>query len=163
MILLSDPAYTAQRHLNGAPFPAYFMMSDEEKNDTQEPQDGLKTSMGKDWGQSLKSGRKRLFKNLEDFEIFCDYELGQNYIFHGPPLECTIDRMEYDPETQRITVYTTDGQELDLGTRIQWLVRPYIAKEQNLFIMQTKDGKVVDGVEVHMTVRDPGGGEKMLN
>jgi hypothetical protein len=163
MILLNDGAYTASRTLTTVPFPVQFMMSDEEENEIEEPKEGLKTSMGQDWGESLKTERKLLFKNPDDFDIFCDYELKQNYIFHGPELGCTIDHLEYDPETQRIIVHTNDGQELDLGTRIQWLVRPYIAKEQDIFIIQTKDGEPIDGVEVHMSVRDPGGGEKTIN
>lgn len=109
-------------------------------------------NMGKEWGSSL-AARKTLFKNLEDFDIFCDRERGQNYIFHGPELNCTIDYMEYDPETQRITVFTTDGQKMDLGTKIQWLVRPYIAREQNIFIIRTQNGQAINGIEVHLRVK----------
>lgn len=111
-------------------------------------------SAGKDWGASL-GAQKKLFNHPDDFDIFCDRERGRNYIFHGPELNCTIEYLEYDPEIQRITVHTNDGQKLDLGTKIQWLVRPYIAREQNLYIIRTKDGQPIDGIEVRLTIKQP--------
>ncbi|MCB1783139.1 MAG: hypothetical protein KDI13_04025 [Alphaproteobacteria bacterium] len=125
------------------------MMSEEDTEDKKE----LKTSMGKDWGSSLKTELKPLFASPSDFDIFCDREIGQVYIFHGPELNCTIDYMEYNPETQRVTIYATDGQKLDLGARIQWLVRPYFAKAQDIMIIRTKDGETIDGVEVPMIIK----------
>lgn len=132
------------------------------ENKDIEEETGLKTTMGKDWGESLKSGRKRLFKSTEDFDIYCDCENERTYIFHGPELNCTVTRLEYDPDIQRVTVFTNDGQQLDLGTRIQWLIRPYFAKAQNIFIIRTKDGQAIDGLEVPMTIK-PIGGEKTVD
>lgn len=138
--------YTTQEQNYNPPIPAVFMMS----NDKTEANSGI----GKDWGLSL-SNRKRLFKDPKDFDIYCDREAGQNYIFHTGELNCTIDHLEYDPENQRITVHTNDGQKLDLGVRIQWLVRPYIAKEQDIFIVRTENGQMVEGIEVRLKVKQP--------
>lgn len=149
MISLSVLPYNALGITSGAPFPAFFMMSEEIEEETKE----LKTSMGKDWGSSLKTRLRSLFVNQEDFDIFCDREEGQVYIFHGPELGCTIEYMEYDPENQRVTIYSNDGQKLDLGARIQWLIRPYFAKAQNILIIRTKDGEAIDGVEVPMIIK----------
>ena len=153
MILLSVAEYNPSEHYVNVPFLADLIMSDEVKNDGGAPKSPK--SMGDDWGSGFGSGRTKLFENTKDFDIYCDRERGINYIFHGPELNCTIDHLEYDPETCRITVFTNDSQRLDLGARIQWLVRPYIAKEQDLFIIRTENGEAIDGVEVPLRIKAP--------
>ncbi len=153
MILLSVTGYTSPERSNNEPFMANLMMSDKEKNNSSAP--SSPKSMGDDWGTGYGSGRSKLFENPDDLDIFCDHKNGINYIFHGPELGCTIDHLEYDPDTCRITVITNDRQRLDLGVRIQWLVRPYIAKEQDLYIIRTEDGKSIDGVIVPLKIKAP--------
>jgi hypothetical protein len=153
MILLSVTGYTSLEHYNDVPFLADLAMSDETNNMNGTPKSPK--SMGDDWGTGFGSGRTKLFESTDDFDIYCDRKNGINYIFHGPELGCTIDHLEYDPDTCHITVITNDRQRLDLGVRIQWLVRPYIAKEQNLFIIRTQNGETIDGVEVHLKIKDP--------
>ncbi len=157
MILLSVNPYDGFNNFNNMPFLANYIMSDEKNDNENKIVEKSKPppSMGKDWGSGFGSGRSKLFEKPEDFDIYCDRERGVNYIFHAPELNCTIDYLEYDPDTQRITVLTNDRQRLDLGAKIQWLVRPYIAKEQYLFIIQTKDGEAIDGVEVHLKIKEP--------
>lgn len=127
------------------------MMTEDEDNITET----LKAPprLGKDWGTGFGSGRTKLFAHFDDFDIMCDRAKGITYIFHQCDLDCTIHHMEYDKDTQRITVFTTDGQKLDLGTRIQWNIRPYIAKDQYLIIMRTKDGRAIEGQEVHLRMK----------
>ncbi len=153
MILLSVNSYDGTEHFSNVPFLAEKAMSEESNNSTDKV--SKPPSMGQDWGSGFGSGRRALFDSPDDFDIFCDREKGVNYIFHAPELNCTIDHMEYDHDTQRITVITNDKQRLDLGTKIQWLVRPYIAKEQYIFIVRTQNGKPIDGVEVHLRIKDP--------
>ena len=154
MIFLSVDSYDGGEHFDNMPFLANITMSDneEQNNDTLPPSP---RSMGKDWGSGFGSGRTRLFNSPDDFDIVCNREGGTNYIFHGCELNCSIDHMEYNQENPRITVFTTDGQKMDLGAKIQWLVRPYIAKEQYLYIIRTKDGQAIDGVEVHLQIKAP--------
>ena len=153
MILLSVERYYSLEHLGNRPFLANIIMSEEENENENEPT--VPPNMGDDWGSGEGSGRTVLFDNTDDFDIYCDRENDQNYIFHGPELNCTIDYLEYDHDTQRITVYTNDKQQLDLGAKIQWLVRPYIAKEQYLFIIRTENGEAIDGVEVELRIKAP--------
>lgn len=136
-------------------FLASFIMSDDtnEKNNAKEPkQKDPKSTIKADWGTSLQGGRKFLF-DKKDFDIFCDKELGETYIFHAPELGCTIDFLEYNPEDQRVTVYTIDGQKMDLGARIQWLVRPYFTKAKTILMVRTQNGKAIDGVEVRLKIK----------
>ncbi|MCB1681726.1 MAG: hypothetical protein H6858_01665 [Rhodospirillales bacterium] len=109
-------------------------------------------SMKDDWGSSLRTSRKALF-DKKDFDIFCDREMNETFIFYNTDLHYSIDYLEYNPENQRVTVFTTDGQQLDLGTRIQWLIRPYFAKPQIIIMARTKNGKVVEGFEVRLKVK----------
>lgn len=120
-----------------------------------EPEPRSSSPAPKMGGFGTGSGRTSLFASAKDFDIYCDRAKNINYIFHQCDLDCTIDHLEYDPEISRITVFSNDGQKFDLGAKIQWLVRPYIAKEQYLFIIKTKNGDVVDGVQVHLRIKDP--------
>lgn len=155
MISLSVNSYNGKQHVTDMPFLAHLIMADDDNiNDEHTPYSPA--SISKDWGGGFGSGgRAKLFNSTDDFDIYCDREKGINYIFHGPELNCTIDHLEYDHDTQRITVITNDSQKLDLGAKIQWLVRPYIAKEQNLFIIRTQDGKAIDGYEVPLRIKTP--------
>tara|TARA_B100001989_G_scaffold244208_2_gene212714 strand:- start:987 stop:1490 length:504 start_codon:yes stop_codon:yes gene_type:complete len=156
MISLSTYPYDAMGTTsNYGPFLADIIMS-EDKNDDKKDKNGQNESgkkMGMDFGSSMTAGPKRLFANPDMFDIYCDCDADQNYIFHDGDLNCTVDHLEYDPETQRITVYTNDGQKLDLGARIQWLVRPYIAKNQDIYIVRTENGKTIDGIQVPLIVK----------
>ncbi len=129
------------------------MSDDENKEGVQS--NGAPPNMGTDWGTGKGSGRTSLFDGPEEFDIYCDRAKGLNYIFHGKELNCTIDHLEYDHDTQHITVFTNDNQQLDLGAKVEWLVRPYIAKEQDLFIIRTENGKAIDGVQVHLKIKTP--------
>lgn len=131
-------------------FLALLVMSD----DNAEPPVNKKSpsSIKSDWGTSLRNQRKVLFDKSE-FDIFCDRELGETFIFYGKELPCTVDYLEYNPDNQRVTVFTTDGQQLDLGTRIQWLIRPYFAKPQIIVMARTKNGKVIEGSEVPLKIK----------
>jgi hypothetical protein len=143
MILLSASHYNDHKHLSHNQFLANFIMSEDQ---TEE-----KSSVTKEWGSSMKK-TKALFKP-DEFDIFCDKDSGLTYIFHIPELGCTIDFMEYDPETQHVTVFTTDGQKMDLGMRIQWLIRPYFARAQEIFVIRTENGKPQDGIEVALRIK----------
>lgn len=133
-----------------------IMTDKEEQKDSKAEGSGPENlSMRSAWGDGSGSGRTKLFQTQDEFDIYCDREKGINYIFHGPELNCTIDYLEYDEDTNHITVVTNDRQKFDLGARIEWLVRPYIAKEQNIFIMRTEKGEVIDGVEVPLKMKKP--------
>ena len=136
---------------------ANMIMSDEDK---EPPKKSFLTSMKDDWGSSSRSSGKALFKQ-EDFSIFCDKEQDEIFIFHSPKLSCTIDFLEYNPETKRVMVFTKDGQQMDLGTRIQWLVRPYISTAKSVLMVRTERGQAVEGFEVLLKRKEKE--EKVLN
>lgn len=128
-----------------------MMTQDDSNKDKKQPSG---KTMGSEWSSGITK-KKKLFENLSDFDIYCDRQNNQNYIFHAGALNCTIDHLEYNPETQRITIITNDGQKLDLGTRIQWLIRPYIAKDQTIFIVRTENREMKEGIQVPLFVKKP--------
>lgn len=96
--------------------------------------------------------RPKLFKP-EEFDIFCNKITLESYIFHTRPIAQDIAHLEYDPNDHSITIYKKDGDIVDLGAKLQWLVRPYFTKSKEIAIVQTKDGEVVDGFMVPLYIR----------
>ena len=121
---------------------AGFIMSSEDNND--------KGSMKKDWDPGGKStGPKPVLFKPEEMDIYCNKVTGDYYIFHGKEIDYDlIDRLEYDHKTYTVDVILKNGGRLDLGVKIQWLVRPYFSKANEVHIAQTKDGKSINGTIV---------------
>ncbi len=129
-----------------------FMAENETDNDTDNSGGSDSDDAGSikdDWGGS---GGKPFF-TPDDFDLYVNKITGETYIFHGPDLPHDVERLEYDPDAYRVNVITKDGLNLDLGVKIQWLIRPYFSKAKNVFIVKTKDGESIDGIEVPMSVK----------
>jgi len=121
------------------------------ENETES--ESSKGSMKDDWGGG--SGKDSdAFMKPEDFDLYVNKITGETYIFHGPDLPHDVERLIYDPEDCRVTVVTKDGLNMDLGVKIQWLIRPYFSKAETVFIVQTKDGEAVEGMEVPMSQKE---------
>ena len=85
----------------------------------------------------------------EELDIYVNKMTLEAYVFHGKALDYEmLDRLEYDPKKHTVDVVKKDGTRMDLGVKIQWLVRPYFKKAEEINIVQTKDGKSIDGVTV---------------
>lgn len=93
-------------------------------------------------GKNANSGT--LFKE-DEFDIYVNKTTLEAYIFHAPEIPHDIARLEYNPKDHSVTVVKKDGTQMDLGAKLQWLVRSYFIKAQEVNIVQTKDGKIVDG------------------
>lgn len=84
----------------------------------------------------------------KEFDIYVNKITLEAYIFHAKPVEHNIVRFEYDPTDHSVTVVKEDGTRLDLGAKIQWLVRPYFTKAREIAVVQTKDGEALEGFMV---------------
>ena len=84
----------------------------------------------------------------EELDLFANKVTLEAYIFHGKPVAQDIERLEYNPEDHSITVVKKDGTLMDLGVKVQWLVRPYFTKAKEVSIVQTKDGEAIEGFMV---------------
>lgn len=89
-------------------------------------------------------GRPALFKP-EEMDIYVNKVTNEAYIFHSKKVKKDIKRLEYDPTDHSVTVVKEDDMRLDLGVKLQWLVRPYFTRAREIGIIQTKDGETLDG------------------
>lgn len=85
-----------------------------------------------------------------EMDIYVNKITLEAYIFHGKPVAQDIERLEYDPDDHTVTVVKKDGTLMDLGVKIQWLIRPYFTRAQQVGIVRTRDGETVDGFYVPM-------------
>lgn len=89
-----------------------------------------------------------VFFGPKDFDIYINKVTLDAYIFHGQKLEHDIERLDYDHADQSIVIVKKDGKRYDLGTKVQWLIRSYFRKLNEIAIVQTKDGESIDGFMV---------------
>jgi hypothetical protein len=82
-------------------------------------------------------------------DIYCNKVTREVFIFHGKVVDYeSLDYLEYNPADYSVDVVLKNGSRMDLGVKIQWLVRPYFTKAQEIMIVQTKDGESVNGTSV---------------
>lgn len=119
-------------------------MSEQEQNDDTP----AKSSM-KDAFKSGKKASKPALFTADEMDIYCNKVTLEAYIFHGKDVEYDpIHYLEYDPKEKRVDVVMKDNTRLDLGVKIQWLVRPYFTKAKEVSIVQTKNREPIDGTIV---------------
>ncbi len=116
-----------------------------------------KTSIKKDWGSSGKGSGKDDLPVLftpDEMDIYVNKVTLEAYVFHGKTIDYeTLERLEYDPEDYSVTVFKKDGTYMDLGVKIQWLVRPYFTKAHEVSIVQTKDGESINGIVIPLIIK----------
>lgn len=94
------------------------------------------------------AGKAALFKP-EEMDIYVNKVTHEAYIFHEKEINYDlIERLEYDPQEKRVDVVMKDATHMDLGVKIQWLVRPYFTKAKEVSIVRTKDREPLDGTIV---------------
>lgn len=85
----------------------------------------------------------------DELDIYVNKVTLEAYIFHGKDIDYdSLDHLEYDPLDHGVDVVRKDGSVTDLGVKIQWLVRPYFIKAEQINIVQTKDGESIDGTVI---------------
>ena len=125
------------------PFEAVLanMVMAEDKNNT-------KKTIKKDWETGKEDSKHSLF-TPEELDIYVNKITIEAYIFHGKDIDYqSLERMEYDPENYSVTVIKKDGTQVDLGVKIQWLIRPHFTRAHEINIVQTKEGKSINGTVI---------------
>lgn len=121
---------------------AHFIMSSKETD--------TKGTFKKKWntGGSSKKKTPALFQ-ADEMDIYCNKVTKESYIFHSKTIDYQkIDHLEYDADDYSVDVVMKDSSRMDLGVKIQWLVRPWFSKAPEIFIVQTKDGESINGAVV---------------
>lgn len=117
-------------------------MSDQ-TSDTEEKNKSFKG----EWATGAEGKAAGILFTPEELDIYVNKMTLEAYIFHGKEIDYELlDRLEYNTKKHTVEVVKKDGTRLDLGVKIQWLVRPYFKKAEEINIVQTKDGKSIDGV-----------------
>ena len=109
------------------------------------------SSIKKDWGSGGSGDggtpEHEVLFTPEELDIYVNKVTLEAYIFHGKDVEYAIlERLEYDPQDYSVTVVKKDGTMLDLGVKIQWLVRAYFTRAKEVSIVQTKNGESINGI-----------------
>ena len=120
-------------------------MSDQ---DTDQP-DKKPRKRAKDAFAPGKAGEKQALFTAKEMDIYCNKVTKETFICHSKTIDYkNLDFLEYDPEEYSVDVHMKDGRVLDLGVKIQWLVRPYFANAEIIQIVQTKNREPIDGTFV---------------
>lgn len=108
-----------------------------------------KSSIKKAWGPGGPKGTLPVLFEPHEMDIYCNKITREVFIFHGKTIDYeALDYLEYNPKDYSVDVVMKDGSRLDLGVKIQWLVRPYFTKAPEIMIVQTKDGESINGTNV---------------
>lgn len=110
---------------------------------------GDNASLSDSWGGGPDAAQGQVLFQPEELDIYANKLTYETFIFHGKKIDYTaIDHLEYDGGSFHVQVIFKDGRALDLGVKIQWLVRPYLSKAQEVSIVRTKNGEAIDGIVV---------------
>jgi hypothetical protein len=112
-------------------------------------QEPSKPSSMKDAFKPGQSAEKPALFTADEMDIYCNKVTLETYIFHGKEVDYEpIHYLEYDPKEKRVDIVMKDKTRMDLGVKIQWLVRPYFTKAKEVSIVQTKNREPIDGTVV---------------
>ncbi len=129
------------------PILASMIMSQDEPD--------TKDTIKKDWEPGAAGKAVGTLFAPEELDIYVNKVTLEAYIFHGKEIDYdTLERLEYDAGDYTVDVVKKDGTRVDLGVKIQWLVRPYFTKADEVNIVQTKDGESVNGVVIPLKHKD---------
>ena len=115
-----------------------------------QPSEPPKT-MKDDWNPSDADGgagatQKPALFQPDELDIYVNKVTLEAFVFHGKEINYNqIDHLEYNPGTFMVDVVQHDGSRLDLGVKIQWVVRPYFTRAQEISIVQTRNGESING------------------
>ncbi|MEM7679739.1 MAG: hypothetical protein AAF182_01885 [Pseudomonadota bacterium] len=102
-----------------------------------------------DTGEAQPSGKEGGLFTPDELDIYVNKVTLEAYIFHGKVIEYkNIDHIEYNPPLHTVDIVYKDGSRQDLGVKIQWLLRPYFVKAEEINIVRTEKGEQIDGIQV---------------
>ena len=85
----------------------------------------------------------------DELDVYVNKVSKESFIFHGKIIDYeSIDYLEYHYNLHYVIVVYSNGNKVDLGVKIQWLVRPYFEEADEVSIVRTENGKSIDGTVV---------------
>lgn len=98
-----------------------------------------------------------LFKP-DDIDIIASKEAGEVYFYHAGTLPGAVDRLEYDHADHSVIVCFVDGRKMDLGVKIQSLVRGAVESASEIMLSQTENRRILNETivpVVHLSAEQP--------
>ena len=116
---------------------------------SQDKEPNTKGTIKKDWSAGAAGKSTDALFTSDELDIYVNKITLEAYIFHNKELDYdNLDRLEYDQKDYSVDVVKKDGTRINLGVKIQWLIRPYFTKAQEINIVQTKNGESINGVVI---------------
>lgn len=143
---LQDPRFRGESAYNNK--PDKNPMTDQTETPTPPPK---KPSIKSAFSPGKAHEKPALF-NPDEMDIYCNKVTKETFIFHLQEIDYeALDHAEYNHKNYSVTVFMKDGTSIDLGVKIQWLIRPYFSKAEELQIVQTKDGEAINGTFIPLS------------
>ena len=79
----------------------------------------------------------------DDIDILANEKAGEVYFYHAGALPGAVARLEYDHADHRITVCFADGRKMDLGVKIQSLVRGAVESAAEIMMSRTENRRIL--------------------
>ena len=83
--------------------------------------------------------------HADEMDIYCNKTTGEAHIFYGKEIDLGIKEIQYFESTRSAVVEYNDGRRFDLGVKIQWLVRPYFSRAEEVSFVRTANREPIDG------------------
>ncbi|MBX2833712.1 MAG: hypothetical protein KTR28_01940 [Micavibrio sp.] len=148
--MIHNRVFPISIYFSGANTPTaeHHMSSDEQKDKPDKDKSAGKKSAKQAFspGKAKAPGDKPAFFMEDELDIFCNKMTHESFVFHGKEIDYrAIDHLIYDHDTYTVDVVMKNGDVYDLGVKIQWLIRPYFTKSDEVQFMRTRDGEPIDG------------------
>lgn len=79
----------------------------------------------------------------DDIDILANEKAGEVYFYHAGALPGAVARLEYDHVDHSVTVCFADGRKMDLGVKIQSLVRGAVESAAEIMIARTENRRIL--------------------
>lgn len=83
-----------------------------------------------------------LFKP-DDIDIVASKKAGEVYFYHAGALPGAVERLEYDHADHSVIVCFADGRKMDLGVKIQSLVRGAVESASEIMLSRTENRRIL--------------------
>lgn len=95
----------------------------------------------------------------DELDLYSNKITHETYIFHSKEVNYSkISHFVYNNETWDCIVFMKNGDLLDLGIKIEWLVRPYLERAKFVQIVRTRKGISIDGSAFRLEHTNPNQG-----
>jgi hypothetical protein len=79
----------------------------------------------------------------DDIDVLANQKAGEVYFYHAGALPGAVVQLEYDHADHSVTVCFADGRKMDLGVKIQSLVRGSVESATEIMMSRTENRRIL--------------------